>query len=83
MKQRRQPWGQPPADAGGFTADLIAEIRAAAAALNQPVTFLRKNGDMYIAVRLPDGDEAKLIDAATDGPSELQQEIDHIDNNMV
>jgi hypothetical protein len=67
MKMRREPWGRCPAYAleNGFSLDLIEAVKAVARDLKLPVTFLKKNGDTYIAIRIPDEVELARIDAAT------------------
>lgn len=66
-RRRRLPWATVPAEmlAHGFTADLIAAVTAAAKDHGQPITYHRKNGEVYIAVLLPDADERARIDAQT------------------
>jgi hypothetical protein len=64
---RRAPWAKPPVDllANGYAADLDLEVRKAAERLGAPVSYIRKNGDCYIAVRIPNKEELVAIDAAT------------------
>lgn len=65
MKPRRQPYATLPAylEGNGFIADLIHQIREASLGLH--VTYLKKNNDTYIAIRLPDPAELAAIEART------------------
>ncbi|MCW5982440.1 MAG: hypothetical protein KIT09_30415 [Bryobacteraceae bacterium] len=68
-KQRRKPHGQVPADIAGhgFVADLEHEMSQLAAGFGIRVHRFRKNGDWFLAVRLPDRDELARIDRDSTG----------------